>query len=641
MAILTILIQLTIFSQIFIYLFSKWKSQNYENTSFRFILISSCVLYAMIVFLLTEGLSYLDLISQKPIWLSWVSIGLFTIFVNALSKNFSQNNLLRMFERIKHQLSNLINTTSRITKLLIVALLIQLMILGLQSLMYPPISGDGLTYHLPRVMHWIQNRSVDLYATNIDRQVQMPPFGEYNLLHFFVLSGSDIYANSVQWLSYVGCVIGISFIIKMLNGSIEQQITGAIICASIPMAILQSTSTQNDMVVSFWIICFVIYVLKIINDPLNRILPIFGGISLGLALLSKATAYIFLAPFCLILVFVLIRKGRKPILNGFLIITIAFALNLLHYSRMYTIFESPLGPNEYYSNSEISIASFSSNLIRNTALNFAYPCIDQNQLNPINEGLKHLHKLTEFDEIDKRNTMGELSPFRLMDIKSAFFEDTAGNPIHLALAVICIPIILITKNNYRVILFFAISIIIGAVFFSVYLRYQSWGVRLQLPLFVLSSAIIAISFNSRVRKTISLILVSFSFLWVWFNSNHDPKYLLPNLNQQVRYSYFPEYYTENISMITQTLSKSNCKELGLDYGGEMEEYRIWAYLKAEKWQGRIEHIGVRNETKKLADKSYAPCAVITDDEKRFLKYEKFQKFEGAPFSIFILPDYLD
>ncbi len=641
MELLTILLQIFVVNQIFIYLLNRWKYGTSEIPSFRFILISSFVIHGSIVFFLTEGLSYINQLSQKGVWLSWISVSLILFFINLFSKNFSKSNIFYLQFLIKKQLSDFSNFTNPIIKFLIITLLIQFLILGLQAFMYPPISGDGLTYHIPRVMHWIQNRSVDIYPTNIDRQVQMPPFGEYNLLHLFILSDSDIFANLVQWLSYFGCVIGISLIIKNLDGSVEQQVTGAIICASIPMAILQSTSTQNDLIVSYWIICFVIYFVQIIRNPLKIIWPIFCGISLGLALLSKATAYIFVAPFCFILVFVLLRNGKKTILNGFLIIIIALLFNILHYSRMYTIYKSALGPNEYYSNSEISIASFSSNLIRNTALNFAFPWIEPNYLNPINLGLKNLHRFTGFGEIDKRNTMGELSPFRLMDIKSVFFEDTAGNPIHLILGLIFIPIIFITNKNIRVILYFTISIILGTVFFSGYLRYQSWGVRLQLPLFVLSSAIIAISLKSQIRKTISLVLVSLAFLWICFNSNHDPKYIIPNLNQQVRYSYFPEYYSENISAITQTLSNSNCKELGLDYGGELEEYRIWAWLKAEKWKGRIEHIGVRNETKKLVDKSYSPCAVITDDGKRFTKYEKFIKFEGTPFTLFILPAYLD
>jgi hypothetical protein len=85
------------------------------------------------------------------------------------------------------------------------------------------------------------------------------------------------------------------------------------------------------------------------------------------------------------------------------------------------------------------------------------------------------------------------------------------------------------------------------------------------------------------------------------------------------------------------LSQSDCRELGLNYGGELEEYRIWAYLEKYGWHGRIEHIGVRNKTKFLADKSFIPCAVITDEEKRIQKYPDYQLFRGDPFSILFAP----
>ena len=52
-----------------------------------------------------------------------------------------------------------------------------------------PYNWDSLTYHLPRIMHWVQNKSVAHYATNIDRQIASPPLAEFINLHIYLLMG--------------------------------------------------------------------------------------------------------------------------------------------------------------------------------------------------------------------------------------------------------------------------------------------------------------------------------------------------------------------------------------------------------------------------------------------------------------------
>jgi len=66
-----------------------------------------------------------------------------------------------------------------------------------------PYNWDSLTYHLPRIMHWVQNKSVAHYATNIDRQIASPPLAEFINLHIYLLMGKKmwhlIYYNVCLW----------------------------------------------------------------------------------------------------------------------------------------------------------------------------------------------------------------------------------------------------------------------------------------------------------------------------------------------------------------------------------------------------------------------------------------------------------
>jgi hypothetical protein len=80
-------------------------------------------------------------------------------------------------------------------------IVIYLGITFLVAIIAPPNTNDSMQYHMSRVMHWIVNRSVDFFPTPSDRQLWMPPFAEYAILHFQVLAGNDRFANMVQWMS--------------------------------------------------------------------------------------------------------------------------------------------------------------------------------------------------------------------------------------------------------------------------------------------------------------------------------------------------------------------------------------------------------------------------------------------------------
>ena len=69
-----------------------------------------------------------------------------------------------------------------------------------------------MAYHLPRVEHWIQNRNIYPYPTNIVRQVLTSPLHEYILTNLQLLTGVDGLFNIVQWWSFIA-----NYIIRHIN----------------------------------------------------------------------------------------------------------------------------------------------------------------------------------------------------------------------------------------------------------------------------------------------------------------------------------------------------------------------------------------------------------------------------------------
>ena len=79
--------------------------------------------------------------------------------------------------------------------------MISLVVISIKTV---PYNWDSMTYHLPRIMHWIQNGSINHYSTNIVRQVTSPTFAEVSNMHIYLLSGeTDLYVNLLQTFSFI------------------------------------------------------------------------------------------------------------------------------------------------------------------------------------------------------------------------------------------------------------------------------------------------------------------------------------------------------------------------------------------------------------------------------------------------------
>src|SRR5262245_976585 len=252
-----------------------------------------------------------------------------------------------------------------------------------------PNQWDSMVYHLSRVDHWIQDRSVAFYPSHIVRQLYNPPWAEYAILHLSVLGGSEHWANAPQWLSMVGSVIGVSVIARRLGAAPRGQLFAALFCATIPMGILQASSAQNDYVVAFWLVCLVDAVLS--PPSLARAFQI-GG-SLGLALLSKGTALLYGAP--LVSLAPLLGTTAKTTASpwatratrGVAILLIAAAVNAAHWSRNVNVFGSPLGPRlvgsaddagDKLTNDALTPGILASNVVRNLSLHAGTPFLRVN-----------------------------------------------------------------------------------------------------------------------------------------------------------------------------------------------------------------------------------------------------------------------
>src|SRR5665213_1970062 len=468
---------------------------------------------------------------------------------------------------------------------------------GIIAVASAPSNWDSMTYHLPRVMRWMQDRSVAHFPSNFHPQLYHPPWAEFAILHLQILAGSDRFAFAVQWGSMIGSVIGASLIARHIGAGALGQSMAAVFVATLPAGILQSESTQNSYVVALWLVCFVESVFAFsgrfghalwhgrparepgvpggrrsiagrLRDgkPKGWMGPAaFAGASLGLALLTKGTAYLFAIPFVLWLCFIVLKgaapwrgRGRSPRpppgahsmsarhdlpprtdvprrLAALLALAgVALALNCGHYIRNIRTFGSPLLPrNEavFYRVDSMSLPLLASNLARHIAIQIWYP---GNRIAGKAQAVWYaIYRALNMDPSDPRITV----PHRTFQLSPILInEDITGNPFHeLLIAVVLLLCVrrIVRKpcktdlanrkelNGAGLLLGLITAALIA---FCAGVKWMEFNGRLELPLFVLTGApvgaVLSRAMRPRYLSAIAWALLAMCIPFLLENPSH-------------------------------------------------------------------------------------------------------------------------
>ena len=201
------------------------------------------------------------------------------------------------------------------------------------ALVTPPNNYDSLAYHLPRAVEWYQRGSVDYYPAHSDSVNAPQPNAEMLIVHGFTFARSDILASLPQLLAEVACMIAIFGIAIRLGAPRAAAAYAALLVATLPQIILQSVTTQNDLLTASFLSSAVYFCLGRTRRELAL-----AGVAVGLALGTKATAFIALP---LLLLAVLIAHDRRNLIRAAAFASAGFAvvgahgyiLNVAHTGR--------------------------------------------------------------------------------------------------------------------------------------------------------------------------------------------------------------------------------------------------------------------------------------------------------------------
>lgn len=567
-------------------------------------LLLSAVVWGLVITTVTEVSSVLNKLNFLWLSITWSLIVIIQICA------------LYYVDEIKAKQTN--NDYSMFTTLLLSSVVGIVIITGITAIVAPPNNWDSMTYHMSRIMHWIQNQSVAHYPTSILRQIESNPWAEFAITNLQILSGGDYLANIVQWFSMIGSVVGVSLIAEKLGADRRGQIIAAVVAATIPMGILQSSSTQNDCVVSLWLVCLVYFGIRFNEQPCWSYASVVGA-SLGLALLTKGTAYIFAFPLAIWFAMYSFKSIKLITVKYIiLILLIAMSLNIGHYIRNFEVFGNVLSSGENkYSNDIFSLPFLVSNVTRNFALEAASPFQYANHI--IESGVKLLHVSMGLDINDKLTTW-PFTEFIVVDSRS---EDAAGNPLHLMLITFAIFAVCCSEKIRRKqnILPYSFSLVIAFMLFCLYLKWQPWQNRLLLPLLILWSPVVAVVITEIKRvwaaNTILIAVLATSLQYLFFNNSRpliskDNKESIFTAERTSQYFIHRPTLMQEYQEIARKLKYNNCNSVAIRTGSDTWEYPLWVFMQKEFGQNiRIEHINVGNISGKIPIHSYNYCEVVT------------------------------
>jgi hypothetical protein len=495
--------------------------------------IKSSILISILSYIFCEIYSIFNILNFLSILISWslvFGVLIYLVFKKNIKFSLISFSIFNQSIEFKYKI---------ITSALFLIILFPLLLL---AAFIPPNNWDSMAYHLPRIQHWIQNGNIYPYPTNITRQIATSPLSEYIILNFQVLASTDVFSNLVQYFALINITFLATLILKNFQVNYKGQIFAILAICSLPMALFQSTTTQTDLLASFFFLCFVYYLIKLnqsASDNNRKTIIILIAISFSLGILTKYTVALFAFPLIIyqLIIFIKAKKILEIKLSIiFLFLSLSFVLAPFLFRNYYflgtltgdNIFESSM------SNASLNLRNMFSNSIKHIIDFISIP------INSYNELLffisNNLHTLIGVS-IDEPGNNWSGSKFI---VNNYLNEDTAGSLLHFLFIILSFTYIYKSKNQ-KIYNFIVLYFLVSFLLFSFIFRYSPWNNRLFLPLqlllIIFSSYLFHIyTKNRNILFILNVFMIFLAIFPVYFNR---AKPILGNpfyIRRQITYS---------------------------------------------------------------------------------------------------------
>lgn len=621
---------------------------------FRSALLKASLVLATLAVLAVETTGALTMLAAMPL----LAVSACVVVACAIGAIAAPTAPARSLDAWRGEVARVYASSERHRVLLLLATGCALVTL-LTAVVTPPNNWDAMTYHMPRVAHWLANRSLRHYPVARTPQLFMPPLNAYLITILQAVAASDVWANLVQWAAYVAGAAAASLAVRRLNGGPTAELAAAFAFLTLPMAIAQASTTQADLLTAYWVLCLIVLIV----GPFAWTTPLWTGMTVGLGMLTKPSFVMYAGPLVAAL---LVRRLRgdgaamprlaSATAAAMSIAAAALVLQLPHLARNTATFGTPFGDSGEVGamqNASPGPRSWLSNFVRGTAVHVPVP--------GYGAAIIALHEWLGIDPDDPRTT--NLRDPSFSTIAAQWFrplvpsENSVGNPAHFLTAVVLLLAVVVRPRGWSPQVATAIAIAVlgvtGWVLLSLPFKWQAWAARFDLPLFAALSIPFGIAMSGTTPRASALVMAGWLLgaLPTLTLAVHRPLIgadLVANVpgartaitavagvhmrqmldaraaaapsvlgtpRDDILFRSNRAAYPAYLAAVA-AIRESGCRVIGLELERDDWEYPFWRLLGAHTGAGvlRIESVGVTNASAALPPEGPTPCIVVSARE---------------------------
>lgn len=487
--------------------------------------------------------------------------------------------------------------------LILLALISSLIIQLLNVIFLGQTNWDSQSYHLPRAMSWLQQGSLDYFPTPNEREnvSQILP----SVLYAFSLSYSPIGAALAinSFIALLLILLAVKNLVFVIAGNQSAALFATLFVASVPMLIVQASSTQTDLLASSSIALVISAIAKVRREKKSLLdfpsrLAI--SVSFAFAIASKATAVIALIPVLIMVpIFLKLDKVPSTVLKT---AGLAGALTAItsgpYLFRLLGSWEIS-GAGTQVLSRDYSLNSILSGIVKNGATALQAPNADWIRI--VFDAAMSMSRFLNLN-LNVDGTNFTYTP--VFEMYDPYTDSHLGFPIHILLSVTVLVLALYKYNKNKTPILLILTGFTQLLLLSIAVKWQPWIGRFQFPSSYLMAA--GIAGISTLPKTFlrltSLILISLmiaSSAWLpyrsifptpnWNEAASITSWTAPSTSKDLVLQMGGGFENQIVS-IRSSLSKIDLNDFGevhLETGSNDPKFFVWALLFESGFNGKV------------------------------------------------------